>query len=217
MARTYGHYCGLAYAMDLIAERWAPLVLRELLFGPARYTDLQAALPGIGPNVLSARLKQLERTEVIARRVLPPPAASTVYELTEAGRALQPVLLHLTAWGVRRMRPSPEVSIFRARWAALALWAIAAEATPGPDADGDLYQVQVENTTFHLAVTAGCVRGTPGPALRPADLRVHTDAMTAYELATGGLSPAQATARGLLHLHGPETTITHWSTLYPGR
>ncbi|MBG0817881.1 helix-turn-helix domain-containing protein [Planomonospora sp. ID82291] len=217
MARTYGHYCGLSYALDLVAERWAPLVLRELLFGPARYTDLRAALPGIGPNVLAARLRELERAGVIARRVLPPPAASAVYELTGSGRALQPVLLHLTAWGVHRMRPSPEVSVFRARWAALALWAVTAEAVAGPDADGDLYQVQVEGETFHLAVAAGHVHGAAGPAPRPAVLCVRTDAMTAYELATGGLSPTGALGRGLLHLDGPAAAADRWSALCPGR
>jgi DNA-binding HxlR family transcriptional regulator len=99
--RSYGQACPIAHGLDLIGERWALLVIRELRLGPRRYVDLQAALPGIGPSVLSQRLRDLERVGVLRRRRLPPPAASTVYELTEWGAELEPVFTGLARWAVR--------------------------------------------------------------------------------------------------------------------
>jgi DNA-binding HxlR family transcriptional regulator len=99
--RKYDQGCGSAHALDLIGDRWALLVVRELLLGPKRFTDLRDGLPGIGPNVLSQRLKELEEVGVLRRHVLPPPAASAVYELTEWGRELEDVLVQLGRWGAR--------------------------------------------------------------------------------------------------------------------
>ena len=106
--RKYDQGCGSAHALDLIGDRWALLVVRELLLGPKRFTDLRDGLPGIGPNVLTQRLKELEEIGVLRRRVLPPPAASTVYELTEWGQELEEVLVRLGRWGARS--PSMENS-----------------------------------------------------------------------------------------------------------
>jgi DNA-binding HxlR family transcriptional regulator len=100
--RSYDDPCGIARALDRIGERWALLVVRELLLGPKRFTDLRAGLPTASPNVLSQRLRELEACGVLQRRVLPPPAGATVYELTDWGRALEPVLLSLARWGSRR-------------------------------------------------------------------------------------------------------------------
>src|SRR5215211_5215261 len=97
--RTYGDRCGVARALDLVGERWALLVVRELLLGPKRFTDLRGGLPNLGPDVLAQRLRELEQAGVLRRRVLPPPAASRVYELTERGRELEPVILGLGRWG----------------------------------------------------------------------------------------------------------------------
>jgi DNA-binding HxlR family transcriptional regulator len=97
--RTYGDRCGIARALDIVGERWALLVVRELLLGPKRFTDLRAGLPQIGPDVLSQRLRELEASGVVQREKLPPPAASQVYALTERGRALEPVVLELGRWG----------------------------------------------------------------------------------------------------------------------
>jgi DNA-binding HxlR family transcriptional regulator len=99
--RSYGQACPIAHGLDLVGERWALLVVRELRLGPRRYVDLQAALPGIGPSVLSQRLRDLERAGVLQRRRLPPPAASTVYELTAWGAGLEPVFTELARWAVR--------------------------------------------------------------------------------------------------------------------
>lgn len=99
--RTYGEACGLAHALDLVGERWAPLVIRELLLGPKRFTDLRAGLAGASPNLLAQRLRELETVGVVRRRRLAPPAGSAVYELTDWGRELEPILLALGTWGLR--------------------------------------------------------------------------------------------------------------------
>src|SRR5881398_167543 len=101
--RSYRQSCGIARALDLVGERWALLVVRELVLGPKRFTDLRHGLPGIGTNILAGRLRELERAGVIRRRTLPPPAASAVYELTEYGRDLEPVMLALGRWGARTL------------------------------------------------------------------------------------------------------------------
>jgi DNA-binding HxlR family transcriptional regulator len=101
MARTYGDRCGIARALDVVGERWALLVVRELLLGPKRFTDLRTGLPNVGPDVLAQRLRDLDERGVVQRRTLPPPAASQVYELTEWGHELEPVVLGLGRWGSR--------------------------------------------------------------------------------------------------------------------
>ncbi|HEY4827583.1 MAG TPA: helix-turn-helix domain-containing protein [Solirubrobacteraceae bacterium] len=104
--RSYGDPCGIARALDLVGERWALLVVRELLLGPKRFTDLRAGLPHLGPDILSQRLRELEQSGVVRRDQLPPPAASRVYELTEWGRELEPVVLGLGRWGSRAPFPA---------------------------------------------------------------------------------------------------------------
>src|SRR5881394_4251103 len=100
MARkTYAQYCPVAEALDVVGERWTLLIVRELLSGPKRFTDLKSGLPGIPPNLLADRLRELEDEELVVRRELPPPAARTVYELAAAGRDLAPVISALARWG----------------------------------------------------------------------------------------------------------------------
>jgi DNA-binding HxlR family transcriptional regulator len=105
MAKRYDQYCPMAHALELVGERWSLLVVRELLHGPQRYTDLAASLPGIGTNILASRLKDLEGCGIVTKRRLPPPAASQVYELTPYGVALKPLMRELAVWGLRSMGP----------------------------------------------------------------------------------------------------------------
>lgn len=105
--KGYDQYCPIACSLSLVGERWTLLVVRELFYGQKRYTDLVSALPGIGTNILAARLKELEANGLIHKRKLPPPAASTVYELTDQGRLLRPVLHEFVRFGVRLMGPPP--------------------------------------------------------------------------------------------------------------
>ena len=112
MKRCYGRYCPISHALDLVGERWALLVVTELMDGPKRYSDLAEALK-IGTNILAARLRELEVAGVISKRRLPPPAASQVYELTEYGAELKPVLHQLAHWGAHSLGPpSPETELF---------------------------------------------------------------------------------------------------------
>jgi DNA-binding HxlR family transcriptional regulator len=107
VSKRYDQYCPIACALGLVGERWTLLVVRELMHGPKRYTDLVDGLHGIGTNILAARLKELEAAGLVERRKLPPPAASTVYELTPTGRELRPVLHELARFGARLMGPPP--------------------------------------------------------------------------------------------------------------
>jgi DNA-binding HxlR family transcriptional regulator len=106
--KGYDQYCPIAYSLGMVGERWTLLVVRELYYGPKRYTDLVDNLPGIGTNILAARLKELEASGLVEKRRMPPPAASMVYELTENGRLLRPVLHELARFGARLIGPPPE-------------------------------------------------------------------------------------------------------------
>jgi DNA-binding HxlR family transcriptional regulator len=170
--RSYNQYCGLARALDLIGERWALLVVRELLIGPKRFTDLRHGLPGIGTNVLTSRLQELERGGIVERRELPPPAASTVYELTRYGRGLEPALLALGRWGASTLGPRLPNQSLRSEWVAVAL-----KAFFQPDAvDGLQATVEFRLTdgTFHARLADASVEIVSGTAESPS-LVVTTD------------------------------------------
>jgi DNA-binding HxlR family transcriptional regulator len=115
--KTYDQFCPMAHALDVVGERWSLLIVRELLEeGPLRYTDLHCRLDGCGTNILAARLKHLEQGGVVQRRQLPPPAASTVYELTPYGEALRPVLHQLAHWGARSLGPPASADALDPGW-----------------------------------------------------------------------------------------------------
>src|SRR5919106_5601176 len=121
MSSRYAHYCPVARALELVGERWTLLVARELLLGPRRFTDLLAGLPGISANVLTGRLKELEQAGLVGKRALPPPAASTVYELTQAAAGLAAVLAAMAQWGRHMLgRPRPDDEVHSA-WLVLGL------------------------------------------------------------------------------------------------
>jgi DNA-binding HxlR family transcriptional regulator len=170
--RSYRQYCGVARALDLIGERWALLVVRELALGPKRFTDLRQGLPGIATNVLSLRLRQLERDGVVARRRLPPPAASTVYELTDHGQELVPVMLALGRWGARGLGTRKPHESLRAEWLAVALKAFFEPAA----AEGLAAKVALDfgEAQYTLELADGQLEVRPGtPA--DADLAITTD------------------------------------------
>ena len=182
--RTYGDGCGVARALDAVGERWALLVVRELLLGPKRFGDLRRGLPGASQNVLAQRLKELEAAAVVARRRLGPPAGARVYELTEEGAALEPVLLALGAWG--RHRPPPGDAPLSVDAFALAL-----RTTFDPTAAGDLraaIELRVEDDALALAVAGGAIAISRGPAPDP-DAIVTADLPALRELAFGAGGP----------------------------
>jgi len=116
MAKHYDQYCPVAHALDVVGDRWALLVVRELLQGPKRYTDLAEGLPGIGTNILAARLRGLETAGIVAKKRLAPPAASRVYELTDYGLQLKPVMRELALWGARSLGAPTTTDEFFPGW-----------------------------------------------------------------------------------------------------
>ncbi|MGH3410434.1 MAG: winged helix-turn-helix transcriptional regulator, partial [Streptosporangiaceae bacterium] len=160
MNRSYGDQCGVARSLDVIGERWALLIVRELLLGPKRFNDLLAGLPGASPNVISQRLRELTASGVIRLRDLGPPARVRVYELTGWGRELEPVILHLGQWGT--CAPLPE----GAGWSLDSLL-LALQATADPAAVSNRYELRVGADVFTVDGTSGSVRMRRGTADQP--------------------------------------------------
>jgi DNA-binding HxlR family transcriptional regulator len=183
--KRYGQACAIARALDVVGERWNLLLVRELTFGPRRYRDLATGLPGIPSNVLAGRLKDLQAAGVVARRTLPAPTDVTVYELTDAGRALQPALKELLDWGLRY---GPEPSPGDAAQPAWAL--LAAAGRPAALAAGQTCELRVGPEVFYLGSEAGTLTVRRGPA-PDGDAVVTMPADTLYSLLTG-----QATVTG---------------------
>lgn len=163
--RSYNQFCALAKALDIVGERWTLLIVRELLSGPKRFKDLTDALPGIGANLLSARLKDMELRGLVGRAKLPPPAASAVYELTERGAGLGDVIKALVKWGFGLLGiPKPEEH-FLPRWAMQALMIMF-----DPDKAGGIsetYEFHIDDEIFHIKVCEGKAEGRLGRADNP--------------------------------------------------
>jgi DNA-binding HxlR family transcriptional regulator len=130
MHKRYDQYCPVAHALGLVGERWALLIVLELIRGPKRYTDLVDHLPGIGTNILASRLRDLEAGGIVAKRRLPPPAASRVYELTDYGRELRPVIRELALWGARSLGPPTDDDELFPGWLVNALDTVLAPLAP---------------------------------------------------------------------------------------
>jgi DNA-binding HxlR family transcriptional regulator len=130
MTKRYAEYCPVAHALGLVGERWALFVVLELMRGPKRYTDLAENLRGIGTNILASRLRDLEAGGVVTKRTLPPPAASKVYELTDYGRELRPVIRELALWGARTLGPPTHEDELFPGWLANALDTVLAPRAP---------------------------------------------------------------------------------------
>jgi DNA-binding HxlR family transcriptional regulator len=193
--RSYGQHCTVARALDVVGERWTLLLVRELSTGPKRFKDLLGGLPGIGTNLLAARLKRLEVEGIVVRATLPPPAGSSVYELTVVGRELEPVLVALSRWGARLLEDPGEHDEVRAGWAAVAL----RSAVPAGSSDGrpGTYGFSIDGEAFHLRVDGGEVEVRQGSAPDP-DLVVRGDTGTLLAVASGRLSPEEAVQSGAL-------------------
>jgi DNA-binding HxlR family transcriptional regulator len=130
VAKHYEQYCPVAHALDLVGDRWALLVVRELMPGPKRYTDLAEHLPGIGTNILASRLRDLEAAGIVEKRTLPPPAASRVYQLTDYGRDLRSVVRELALWGARSLGPPTADDELYPGWLENALGTLLAPLAP---------------------------------------------------------------------------------------
>jgi DNA-binding HxlR family transcriptional regulator len=176
MSRRYDQYCPIAHALDLVGERWSLLVVRELLHGPLRYTDLAARLHGCSTNMLAARLRALEEGGIVERHRLPPPAAAQVYRLTEYGERLRPVMQALALWGARSLGPPTAEHSPDPGWLVGALdVGIGALAPPGS------FEFRVADEVASLVHG----RGYEGPAEEP-DVVVTTDPAGFYHLFVTG-------------------------------
>lgn len=193
MAKRYDQYCPVCHALGLVGERWALLVVRELLRGPKRYTDLLEGLPGIGTNILAARLRELEQGGILRKRKLPPPAASTVYELTEYGQELEEALYALARWGARTLGPPDKGDELYPDWGLNAFAALLdPEAARGVT---ETYVVRVGDDVYTARLEDGLLDVEVG-AVEDADLDATLGMETFYGLASGEYSPSQAFADG---------------------
>src|SRR5258707_7118534 len=177
--KRYAQACCIARSLDVVGERWNLLLVREMSLGPRRHRDLAAGLPGIPSNVLAARLKDLQAAGVVVRRTLPAPTDVTLYELTDAGRALQPALQELLDWGLRY---GPEPSPGDAAQPGWALLAAAGRPTALPA--GQVCELRVGPEFFYLGSDAGKLTVRRGPA-PDGDAAVTMPADTLYSLLTG--------------------------------
>lgn len=211
--RLYNQYCSLAYALDVVGERWTLLIVRELMLGPRRFADLLANLPGIGRNLLSARLRHLEQQGLVRRATLPPPAASRVYELTLEGSGLGPAMLELSRWGVRRLAEPRSADTFRPAWAMFPLsYTADLEAASGVH---ETYEFRIDEDTFHLTVDDGDVQPHSGVADK-ADAVFEMDERTIFDLMSGALAATDALAQGKVRFEGDPEALTHALAILAG-
>jgi DNA-binding HxlR family transcriptional regulator len=208
--REYGQFCGLARALEIVGERWALLIVRDLLVGPKRYTDLRRGLPRIPTNILAARLKELEATAVVRRRVLPRPDGSIVYELTEYGNDLEDAVLRLSRWGARSLgEPRPDEIVTPESMI------MAMRTTFHPEAAQDLdvgYELRMGEIVLHLRIHNGSLKAAEGP-LPDADLVIETGpaikALMAREI-----SPTDAIATGSVRVTGNPDLLTRFVDIF---
>ena len=209
--RTYDDGCAAAHALDLVGERWALLVVRELLLGPKRFTDLRAGLPGASPNVISQRLRDLEAVGIVRRRKLPPPAASRVYELTEWGEELEPVIVRLGRWGAR----SPT----KPRDAALGVDSLVLSMRTmfdplSAEGLGASYELRFGEDRFRAVVDDGRFEISRGSADDP-DVIVEADSDTMAGLLYAGRPLAEALKSGDLKVEGDRAAFERFLGLFP--
>lgn len=202
--RSYGQYCSISRALDVVGDRWALLVVRELLLqGPCRFTDLRNGLPGIATNLLSGRLKELEQAGVTTREDAPPPVATTLYSLTPLGASLEPVLRSLGAWGLHLMVTERADDAFQSHWLAYAAEWFTADADPG--APPVVVQLVAGDTAAVVELAEGAVHARVGrtPA---ADLTIEGPPRAVLGLVTGVIDAKDADGMGLI-LTGRRTVL----------
>lgn len=198
--RSYNQYCGLAYALDIVGERWTLLIVRELVAGPRRFKDLVGGLPGISTNLLAERLKHMEQQGMIHRHVLPPPAGSTVYELTARGQALEPALLELGRWGSQFVPASAEgASLLNVGSYALTLKTFfRPELARGVE---ETYSLRIGDEVLNVRIAGDTIDVRQGAATR-ADVVLQADIATYLALLGGQLGLDDALAAGQIHVAG---------------
>jgi len=208
--RRYGDACGTAQGLDLVGERWALLVVRELLLGPKRFTDLRKGLPGISTNILADRLETLETAGVVRRRTLPPPSASKVYELTDWGRELGPVVEAIGRWGARSPWRSGEDEI------SVDGLMVSFRTMFDPEVAGNLeasYEIVLGDQRFGLEVEDGSIRVYRGAPSDP-DAGIGTDVETLGALVYEGRDLDEALRSGDAEIGGDRSAVERLTGLF---
>jgi DNA-binding HxlR family transcriptional regulator len=209
--RTYGDRCGVARALDIVGERWALLVVRELLLGPKRFTDLRAGLPHVGPDILAQRLRELEASGIVRRGTLPPPAGSRIYELTERGQQLEPVVLALGRFGSVAPFPPGQAQI------GVDAVVIALKTLFAPGAAEGLrasYELRFGEQHFELQVADGRIEVARGSAQTP-DATIETDPGTLATILWHGRELDEARGSGDIALAGDQQSVARLLGLFP--
>jgi DNA-binding HxlR family transcriptional regulator/putative sterol carrier protein len=209
--RTYDDGCAAAHALDLVGERWALLVVRELLLGPKRFTDLRSGLPHASPNVLAQRLRDLEAAGVVRRGKLPPPAASKIYELTEWGRDLEPVIIALGRWGVRSPTKPPDAELGVDSLILSFRTMFDPDQAEGFDAS---FEFRLGEDRFRAEVAEGRLEIERGTAAQP-DATVETDAGTLAGLVYDDLELDDIVSSGDLRIKGDRAMVERFLALFP--
>jgi DNA-binding HxlR family transcriptional regulator len=209
--RTYGDRCGVARALDLVGERWALLVVRELLLGPKRFTDLRAGLPNLGPDILSQRLRDLEAIGVLRRAKLPPPSGARVYELTEWGLELEPVVLGLGRWGSRAPFPAGDARL-GIDSAVLALKTLFDPAAAG-SIDEEI-ELRLGGEPFRARVANGALEVARGDAVAPLAV-IATDPGTLARVLWHGRRLTAALRSGDVRIEGDTGAARRFLALFP--
>ena len=209
-SRTYGQFCGFARAAEIFGERWALLIIRDLLVGPKRFSDLHRGLPGIPTNVLTARLKELERADVIRRNLLPRPANSIVYELTEYGQELEPVVISLGKWGAKTLgdpRPDEVITVDSI------ITALRTTFHPAP-ARGfrARYELRLGDIVVNAAIENGKLRAAEGPA-EHADLVIETGPGL-RALMAGEITARDAAKNGIVDINGDVALLERFADIF---
>jgi DNA-binding HxlR family transcriptional regulator len=211
VSKHYDQYCPMAHALSLVGERWSLLIVRELLRGPKRYTDLAGGLPGIGTNILASRLKDLEEGGIVEKRKLPPPAASTVYELTEYGLGLEEVIHAIARWGARSLGLPKREDDLDPEWGLNAFPALLyPERARGVT---ETYVVRIDDAAFTVRLLDGRLRVDAGAVAEP-DLEIETGMATFFELASGDLPPRDALDRGVVRIDGDPATLERFFAIF---
>ncbi|MFD7323573.1 winged helix-turn-helix transcriptional regulator [Streptomyces sp. NPDC059875] len=195
--RSYDQYCAAARALDVVGDRWTLLIVRELLAGPRRYTDLHADLPGVSTDMLAGRLKDMEGAELVTRRRLSPPVAAYVYELTRRGRELLPVLRALAEWGAPALAEPRPTDAVRAHWFAIPLLTALEGEVAG------VVHVILDEGEFHVRIGGdGPPEYGDGAPADGADVRLRTDSATCRALASGESMLDEAVRDGRVEVTG---------------
>jgi DNA-binding HxlR family transcriptional regulator len=205
--RSYDQYCSAARALDAVGDRWTLLIVRELLAGPRRYTDLHADLPGVSTDVLASRLKDMERDGLTTRRRLPPPGVAYVYELTARGRELLPVLQALGEWGGALLGERRPTDAVRAHWFALPLLRVLEAELDGAGPEEGVVEVRLEEGSFRLRLGASAEDGPvygegAGLGGGEPDAVLTVDAGVVAGLASGELALRAAVKGGVVGVEG---------------